>query len=475
MEMKKSVVAAISILFLVAASAAVYLALYDGLSIVNLVIQHKPNQVQVLNYSAEIGTLKPQISSVSNNVSSLSTIKNEISDLKGKLSDLTTKISQAQQVAPISQKPVMVLDRSSYFQGDTIHIAAVGLDPQTPVNIQVVDSTGFVGMHRNTSSDSAGKLSFDFPLSLTVPPGSYEVRMIAGQKAVSQPITIMILSVTSSSLYQFTAQTSKGVYQAGDLFEIFGIGAPNTAVSSILTSPSGRTFTSNTITQADGSYALFFGDSSHETGNWQFTVNNHGLERAVYFTVTPNPPVTYLFTAQALSSIYQVGDLIKVSGTAQPFTVVNAVLTSPSGLTYDTTTTASSDGSYIVSFSTSQSFETGNWYITLTNQGQSRQVSILIGSASSSSGSDTFTAQTDKTIYRKGDMIRISGTAQPFTNVSSVITSPSGATYNGDAMTNFDGSYNITYLTSPSFETGSWHITLHNGILTQVVSIFLEP
>jgi len=41
-------------------------------------------------------------------------------------------------------------------------------------------------------------------------------------------------------------------------------------------------------------------------------------------------------------------------------------------------------------------------------------------------------------------------------------------------MTNFDGSYNITYLTSSSFETGNWHITLHSGALTQVLSIFLE-
>jgi hypothetical protein len=91
------------------------------------------------------------------------------------------------------------------------------------------------------------------------------------------------------------------------------------------------------------------------------------------------------------------------------------------------------------------------------------------------SGPGTFTAQTDKTIYVKGTSILISGTAQSFTNVSSSLTGPSGATYNGAAMTNFDGSYNITYLTSASFETGNWHITLQSGGLTQVLSIFLQP
>jgi hypothetical protein len=96
-------------------------------------------------------------------------------------------------------------------------------------------------------------------------------------------------------------------------------------------------------------------------------------------------------------------------------------------------------------------------------------------STSSSSNSNPFVVQTDKTIYRKGDQIKISGDAEPFTNVSSVMTSPSGAKYNGATVTNFDGSYNITYLTSPSFESGNWYITLHNGVLTHVVSIFLEP
>jgi len=96
-------------------------------------------------------------------------------------------------------------------------------------------------------------------------------------------------------------------------------------------------------------------------------------------------------------------------------------------------------------------------------------------SSSSSNGSDTFTAQTDKTIYVKGDQIQISGTTQSFTNVSSELTSPSGVRYNGAAMTNFDGSYNIIYVTSASFETGNWHITLHSGAMTQVLSIFLEP
>src|SRR5689334_25301809 len=193
-----------------------------------------------------------------------------------------------------------------------------------------------------------------------------------------------------------------------------------------------------------------------------------------YTTLFRSPPISYAFTAQAGSNIYMVGNLIGVTGSAQPSTVVDAVLTSPSGLTFEDRTTSSSSGSYVVTFSTSQGYETGNWFITLTNQGQSRQVSIFLESSSSAS-SGTFTAQTDKTIYVKGDQIQISGIGKPYTAVHAIMTSPSGIRYNGAAMTNFDGSYNITYLTSSSFETGNWHVTLHSGALTQVLSIFLEP
>src|SRR5579885_3841546 len=133
--MKKSSAAILSISLLAIASVVAY-----GVFTINSAITPaKPAQeVQVTNYSAEIDTLKPQISSLSNNITSLGTVKSDISDIKGKLSDLETKINQAQQDATTPQKPVMVLDRSSYYQGDTIHISAAGLDAQTTVTMQII-------------------------------------------------------------------------------------------------------------------------------------------------------------------------------------------------------------------------------------------------------------------------------------------------------------------------------------------------
>ncbi len=472
--MKKAFAATVGILAFVIAGAAVY-----GIFSLNETIQSKPNPIQVSNYSAAIGSLQPQINSINNNMSSLSTLKGDITDIRGKLSDLESKISQAQQPS-VSVKPAIVSGKPYYFPGDTLNVVAVGFKSQSPVQIQLLDNNGYVVIQDQARSDSAGRITHDMQLPINISPGSFQVKLISGQNIASQSIAIISsgpISVSSSGItYLFTAQTDKSVYQTGEQIEIFGIGIPNTIVTAILTSPSGFTSSASTTVQSYGAYALFFSDSPpFETGTWSITVKDLGLQRTAYFTVQSgnyNPPT---FTAQPSRIVYQAGDVISVSGAGFPDTNVLGVLTSPSGIRFSASTTTSSDGSYTLSYFVSNSYEKGNWYITLNNHGQTRQVYIYIGPVSSSGGSFSFTAQTDKTIYTKGSLIRISGTGPPFATVDTALTSPSGKTYNGAATINFDGSYNISYSALPSFETGNWHITLTQGVEVRVISIFLEP
>ncbi|HET6457394.1 MAG TPA: hypothetical protein VFG24_00745 [Nitrosopumilaceae archaeon] len=211
------------------------------------------------------------------------------------------------------------------------------------------------------------------------------------------------------------------------------------------------------------------------------SLNNQGTTKILYVRITPpiisSSGIGYPFTAQTSYSIYSAGDQINVSGSGAPYTKVNSVLTSPSGLTYASTTTTSSDGSYLLSYFTSQSSERGYWTVNLTNQGQTRMVSIYVGeSGSTSSGSSSmFTAQTDKTVYKQGDPIIISGTGKPYTAVKATLTSPSGTSYDTAVTAHLDGSYVLSYTTSHSYETGNWYITETNWSLTKVISIYLEP
>ena len=472
--MKKAVAVIVGIFAFAIAGSAVY-----GIFSLNETIQSKPNPIQVSNYSAEIGSLQPQINSINNNMSSLNSLKSDITDIRGKLTDLESTISQTQQ-SSATEKPTLVLGRSIYLQGDSAYISASGLDPQKAVQIQLLDNNGFVVIQEQTKSDSAGRVAYALQLPSNITPGSFQVKLVSGQLIASQSVAIISSSpvfVSSSGVsYLFTAQTDKSVYQTGEQIEIYGVGIPNTTVTAVLTSPSGITTTGVTTVQSYGTYVMFFSDSpSFETGIWSITIKDQGLEKIIYITVQSgnyNPPT---FTAQPSSIVYQAGDIISVSGTGSPNTSVQGVLTSPSGLTFTASTATRSDGTYVLSYLVSSSYEKGNWYITLNNQGQTRQVYIFIGPVSSSGGSFTFTAQTDKTIYAKGNIIRISGTGPPYATVNTALTSPSGKTYNGVATISFDGSYNLSYSALPSFETGNWHITLTQGIQVRVISIFLEP
>ncbi len=471
-SMKKALVAVIILAFVIA-SATVY-----GLLNLNSAIQAKPEQ-SAFNYSSDVGSLNPQISSLNNSVSSLGTLKNDITAMKNKLSDIETKITQAQQEASISSKPVTVLDRSSYSSGGTAYVIAAGLDPQKVVQIQLIDSRGYVLTQAQTSPDSSGKLAYDIPLPSTLSSGSYQIKLISDQMTASQPIFITNTiqnsgSVTLRGIYVFSAQTDQSVYSSTDLIEVLGTGQPNTSVSAVLTSPSGKTFTENTTIQTDGTFSMFFNSQPFEQGNWFVKVSNQGVTKLLYLSVqSSNSAIFYPLTARADKTIYTQGDQIHVLGTGAPLTAVNAVFTSPSGKTYSTSTTAGSDGSYELSFTTTLSFETGYWYFTITNDGQTKGSYSVYLASGNSINANMFTAQTDKTFYIQGDQIQVSGLGTPFTTVSAVLTSPSGRTFTDSTATASDGSYQIAYSTSQSFETGYWYLNVTNEGESKSFSIYV--
>lgn len=472
--MKTAVTAAIVTISVVLAAAAVF-ALYDEGSF----IQSKPNPVQVTNYSAAINSLKPQINAINNNVSSLSSLKGDISDMKTKLADLESQINQAQQASSQSSRPVLILDRSVYLQGDTVFITAVGLDPQKSAQIQLLDNAGSTMTQVNADSDSAGRLRYNLSLPTSILDGNYQVKVTSGSLATWQPIMIVTRdysgSVTLSGPYLFNVQTDHSAYLPSDAIEVYGTGKPYTNVSGVLTSPSGMRLTSNTTVQPDGTFVMFFADSRpFETGMWNVLVSNQGTSKALAVSVVGSStiPSPYPFTAQSDFGIYQAGELVNLSGVAEPYTTVTASLTSPSGRSYVTSTTASFDGTYNMSFSTGTSFEVGYWNVEISNQGQSKGFSIYV---TSSQTSHSFTAQTDKTIYVKGQQIDVSGTGKPYTTVKAELQSPSGIIYNNAVTTSSDGSYVLPFDTSSSLETGNWHITITNWGITKVISVFLEP
>ncbi len=378
----------LGVLTLLATSAAVY-----GILTINTQIQAKPEQVKIPDYTAELDSLKSQVDSINSQIGSMSTslatldtLKNNVADISGKLSDLQAKESTVQQPAP-SPTPVtpltIVLDKSNYLQTDTIKITALGANPQKTVDVELLDNTGFVVLHKITWSDSSGKVSYAMQLSNALPVGNYQVQIISDQQTSTQPLTIIASSTTSTSTTTFTAQTDKAVYNTGDFIQVIGAGQAGTSVTGVLTSPTGKTYSTATTIQSDGSFVMFFSPSQpYETGNWSILVTNLGQTKSLAISVGTGSSSSgsYTFTAQTDKAVYNKGDLIQVSGTGQPNTTISAVFTSQSGQTYTPTTTANSDGTYHLFFLISQSYETGNWLVSVTNLSQSKTLSIYIQS-----------------------------------------------------------------------------------------------
>jgi len=477
----------IGVMGLVIAATAVY-----GIVTVNSQISAKPEQVKVTDYSTQLDSLKSQISSINNdlsalnslksqvgsissNLTALDSVKNSLTDVRAKLIDLQTKSNQDQQGSS-SLALTFLLDKSTYFPGDSIQITGIGANPQKVIQVELLDGSGSVLIDKEIWADSTGKIMYNLPLSSSVLPGNYQVRLVSDKQTQSQSITIAgssIVYTASTGAYSFTAQTDKSIYQTGDLIEISGVGNPNTAVIGVLTSPSGKTYSSATTIQPDGSYAMFFSTSQpYEIGSWYVTMNNLGQAKVLYFTIISSSTGSSTLTAYTDKAIYQKGETIQVSGIGQPYTTVIGVLTSPSGSSQTSTVRATSDGSFVIFYSTTQSYETGNWHLSLSNAGQTKMISIFL-EPSSSYGSSTFTAFTDKTVYQRGDTILISGIGHSYTTVSAVLTSPSGNTYSYSANTASDGSYTMSISTSSSFETGTSFIGLSNAGQNKVISIYI--
>lgn len=470
----------LGVLTLLIASGAVY-----GILTVNTQIQAKPEQPNIPDYSNELSSLKSQVNSMSSQINSmnsqlssmgtslstLDSMKNSLTDVSAKLLVLEKNSNQVSPSAPTTNSLLTVmLNKPVYLQGDTINIAAVGAIPLKLIQVELIDSSGYIVASSQTYADSEGKVSYSLKIPSSQLSGNYQVKLVSDQQTSSTPLVIQSATSSTSST-TFTAQTDKSSYNANDLAQISGTGVPNTAVTGVFTSASGNTATAGTSVNADGTWTLFFKIlPSFESGTWTVTLTNAGQTKSVSMYIAPGSSSgSYTFTAQTSKATYNSGETIQISGTGVPNTAVTAVLTSPSGKTYNSGSTVSSNGTYNVYFTNLQYYEIGTWDLTVNNSGQSKIITFYM-----QSGSSTFTAQTTQSTYTRGATIQVTGTGQPSTIVNGILTSPSGTTYSASSTTQSDGTYSLFFQTLTSYPTGSWTITATNSAQSKTIYILLQ-
>lgn len=471
-------------------SAAVYGILNTGTE-----IQAKTDTIKIPDYSAkldslnsQVNSLNSQIGSINNNIPDLSTLKTNLADIHEKLADLDnmkTDIAnmqkklddlgsnQVQQVSSSTGIITVTLDKTVYLPGDTMHIRATGADLLKAVQIQLLDNNGYTLTSQSTWADSAGNVSYDMNLSSSLFPGSYQIKLISNQATGYRQFTINTSNATPNGSYTFTAQTDKAIYQTGDMIQITGVSQPSSVITAVMSSLSGKTFTTSTTANADGTYTILFSTlSSFETGTWGITLTSLGQTKTVSVYIdSGGSSGSYTFTAKTDKTSYNQGESVQVYGIVQPNTSVSAVMTNPSGSTYSSSTTANSAGSYTMSFSTLSSYQTGTWTVSVSNSGQSKTLYFTLGTSSGYA----FTAQTDKPTYHRGDLIQISGYAQAGSSIVASLVSPTGNAYPSSTTANSYGSYVMFFSTPSSYETGNWYADVTNLGQHKILSFTLQP
>ena len=336
---------------------------------------------QVNSINSQVTTLSSQIGSLSKDQTTVNILKSNVVDIQAKLTDLGNRINQGQTTTPTPSVPLaLLLDKSVYLPSDTIKIVAVGANPQKTVQIQLLDSTGYIVLHKDTLSDSAGRVSLDLQLSGTLPLGSYQVKVISDQQAQTQAITISS-SGTSTQTGSFTAKTDKAVYNAGTLVQISGNGQINAPVTASMTSPTGKGISSTSTVLSDGTYTIFLYPSSNaETGVWSIAVTSLGQTQSLSITIQPSGTTTgsTTLTAQTNKAVYTRGEIIVLTGLGQPGTQVSGFLTGSTGNPHQLTATVQPDGTYSMVFPTLTTYESGNWSLVVTNSGQSKTLNISL-------------------------------------------------------------------------------------------------
>jgi hypothetical protein len=261
-------------------------------------------------------------------------------------------------------------DKATYNRNDLVQVTGTA-KPSTAVTGVFTSASGYTATS-GTTANGDGSYTIIFDILPTYETGTWTITLTnAGQ---TKSLSINIVAGSSNTL---TAQTSQATYNSGDTIQISGTGQPNTAVTGVLTSPTGRTYNSGSTVSAGGSYTVYFSSLQYyETGTWSVNMNNAGQSKTITFYMQSSS--SYTLTAQTSQSTYSRGTVIQVTGTAQPNTIVNGVLTSPSGTTYSASSTSQSDGTYAVFFQTSTSYPIGTWTITMSNSAQSKTLYVML-------------------------------------------------------------------------------------------------
>lgn len=177
---------------------------------------------------------------------------------------------------------------------------------------------------------------------------------------------------------------------------------------------------------------------------------------------------------------YLAGDTIRITATGiEPQKMINMqILDADDFVLVNKQTWADSTGRVLYQLGLSDAMLPGIYEVRVVSDKDTASEQIRINSAKEPDSIQvdqyTFTVKTNKSLYQAGELIEVTGTGKPNTQVSATLTSPSGNTFTTTSSTQNDGAYTIFFSTSTNFEDGKWYITVTHVAKTIVVSVEID-
>lgn len=274
-------------------------------------------------------------------------------------------------------------------------------------------------------------------------------------RAANLPITVDIEEQT----IRFTVSTEQPAYKRGELVKIMGVGKGGAAVSLKAVDPAGNSIFSSAVpVDKNGNYTAFIPLSATAiTGEYMISALQDARTITTTFKVLTESGSEMSIVTDKFE--YRQGESVIISGQTLSNKDVSIRVLDPNNAEIFTTTVKSNtNGIFSATMILPGSTPLGKYSVAVKtgNEEISLNFSVVRGNI-------TLTVQTDKTEYRDGELVRISGKGKPNDRVSIIILTPKEDRIPMSANTKEDATYNALWLIQKTAIAGTYKVIVQQG------------
>lgn len=305
-------------------------------------------------------------------------------------------------------------------------------------------------------TDSSGMIKDRIKIPDAAVKGAHQIAVSdSSGRAANLPITVDIEEQT----IRFTVSTVQAAYKRGELVKIIGVGKAGAAVSLKAVDPAGNSIFSSAVpVDKSGNYTAFIPLSATAiTGEYMISALQDARTITTTFKVLTESGSEMSIVTDKFE--YRQGESVIISGQTLSNKDVSIKVLDPNNAEIFTTTVKSNtNGTFSATMILPGNTPLGKYSVAVKTGNEEISLNFSVGR-----GNITLTVQTDKTEYRDGELVRISGKGKPNDRVSIIILTPKEDRIPMSANTKEDATYNALWLIQKAAIAGTYKVIVQQG------------